>query len=57
MVGKVYGNERMIELTKEGVSEKQESFRKGRGCVEEVFTLRMIIEKLREKDKQWCMNV
>lgn len=47
----------MIELTKEGVSEKQESFRKGRGCVEEVFTLRMIIEKLREKDKQWCMNV
>ena len=54
VVGKIYGRvlvSRVKELTKERVGEEQGGFREGRGCVDQVFTLRMIGEKLREKDK------
>src|ERR1700755_879090 len=54
VVGKIYGRvlvSRVKELTKERVGEEQGGFREGRGCVDQVFTLRMIGENLREKDK------
>ena len=54
VVGKVYGKvliERVKMLTEEIISEEQGGFRKGRGCVDQVFTLRTLIEKHREKKK------
>ncbi len=43
--GKVYGEviiERVQRLTEEELSEEQGGFRKGRGCVDQIFSLRMI---------------
>ena len=54
MVGKVYGrilDERVKSLTKDSVGEEQGGFREGRGCVDQVFALRMLGEKCREKRK------
>ena len=54
VVGKIYGKvlvAKVKELTRERVGEEQGGFREGRGCVDQVFTLRMIGEKLREKDR------
>ncbi len=42
--GKVYSRtltERVVETTEEKVSEEQGGFRKGRGCVDQIFTLNM----------------
>ena len=50
MIGKIYGKvlvRRMKELTSEGMGEEQGGFRESRGCVDQVFTLRLITEKLR----------
>ncbi len=44
---KVYGkviSERVQRLTEEKISEEQ-GFRKGRGCVDEIFSFRMVVEK------------
>ena len=54
IVGKLYGralNERMVKITEWSMGEVQGGFRRGRGCVDQVFTLRMIAEKYREKRK------
>lgn len=54
VIGKIYGKvlvRRMKELTSGGMGEEQGGFREGRGCVDQVFTLRLIAEKLREKNK------
>src|ERR1700755_3177614 len=54
VVGKIYGKvlvAKVKELTRERVGEEQGGVREGRGCVDQVFTLRMIGEKLREKDR------
>ena len=54
MIGKIYAKvlvSRMKELTSEGMCEEQRGFREGRGCVDQVFTLRLLTEKLREKNK------
>ena len=54
VVGKVYGripDDRVKRITKDLVGEEQGGFREGRGCVDQVFTLRMLGEKRREKKK------
>ncbi len=46
--GKVYGKvitERVQRLTEEKISEEQKGFRKGRGCVDQIFSFRMVVEK------------
>ncbi len=35
--------ERLIEVTERKVSEVQEEFRKGRGCVDQIFAMKMLI--------------
>src|ERR1700755_1950390 len=56
IMGKVYGR---ILLNKIGINERiceeQGGFREGRGCMDQVFTLRMIEEKKREKGKDVYM--
>src|ERR1700755_485904 len=54
VIGKIYEKvlvRRMKELTSEGMGEELRGFREGRGCVDQIFTLRLIAEKLREKNK------
>ena len=53
--GKLYGRviiERVIECTEEQLSEEQGGFRRGRGCVDQVFALRSIVEKYLEKKRE-----
>ena len=55
VVGKLYGRvliNRVMRLTEERVGEEQGGFRKGRGCMDQVFTLRMIGEKCLEKQRE-----
>lgn len=54
MVGRIYGKvlvRRVKELRKEGVNKEHGSFREGIECVNQVFPLIMIDEKLHEKDE------
>ncbi len=46
---KVYGKvitERVQRLTEEKIIEEQGSFRKGRGCVDQIFSFSMEVEKI-----------
>ena len=55
IAGKVYGKiviERVQKITESSISEEQGGFRKGRGCVDQIFSLRMIIEKMLVKGKK-----
>ncbi len=52
--GKVYGRiptERLMEVTEGKVSEEHGGFRKGRGCVDQIFPM-MLVEKYLGKDKK-----
>ncbi len=52
---KVYGKviiDRMQRLTEEKISEEQGDFRKGRGCVDQIFSFRMVVEKILAKGKK-----
>ncbi len=54
IAGKVYGKviiARVQRLTEEKVSEEQEGFRKGRGCVDQIFSFRMVVKKILAKWK------
>ena len=54
VVGKVYAgvlNDRVKLITAEKVMDEQGLFRAGRGCNDQVFTVRQIMEKTIEKDK------
>ena len=54
MVGKVYAgvlNDRVKLITAEKVIDEQGGFRAGRGCNDQSFTVRQIMEKSVEKDK------
>ena len=58
VVGKLYGRiviGRVKQITEMSIGEEQGGFREGRGCVDQVFTLRMIVEKFREKKKDLYM--
>jgi hypothetical protein len=52
--GKVYGRvlvDRVVKKTEGRISDEQGGFRKGRGCVDQVFALRNVSEKNLEKQK------
>jgi hypothetical protein len=54
-VGKVYGRvliDRVVAVSEERLGEEQGGFRRGRGCVDQIFGLRQIIEKKLEKQKE-----
>ncbi len=36
----------------EKINEEQGDFRKGRGCVDQIFSFRMVVEKILEKRKK-----
>ncbi len=53
--GKVYGRiltERLVKSTERKVSKEQGGFRKGRGCVDEIFAMKMLVEEYLGKDKK-----
>ncbi len=53
--GKVYGRiliERLMEVTEGKVSEEQGGFRKGKGCVDQIFALKMLVKEYLGKDKK-----
>ncbi|MCP4337615.1 MAG: reverse transcriptase family protein, partial [Desulfobulbaceae bacterium] len=55
VVGKVYCRvviERVRERTEKWVGEEQGGFRKGRGCVDQIFSLRCVVEKCLEKGQK-----
>ncbi len=52
---KVYGKviiERVQRLTEEKINEEQGSFRKGRGCMDQIFSFRMVVEKILPPQKK-----
>ncbi len=54
---KVYSRiltERVMEITDENDSEEQGGFRKGRGCVHQIFALNMVVEYWRKIEN--CMQ-
>ena len=58
VVGKLYGRvliERVIEMTESAVGEEQCGFRRGRGCVDQIFSVRQICEKFRSKGSEVFM--
>ncbi len=55
MPGKIYGrilNERMIKITDKNMGDEQGGFRKGRGCVDQIFAVKILVEKYVEKDRK-----
>ena len=53
--GKVYGRiltERLMKVTEGKVSEEQGGFRKGKGCVDQIFAIRMIVEEYLAKGRK-----
>ena len=54
VVGKVYAGilvERVRRVTEELIGEEQGAFRSGRGCTDQIFTLKQMCEKMEEKKK------
>ncbi len=52
MPGKIYGrvlHERMMEITDKRVGDEQGGFWKGRGCMNQIFTVEILMEKYHEK--------
>ena len=51
MVGKIYPGilDRVCRVTRGLIDNEQGGFRAGRGCVDQIFTLKLIGEKAREK--------
>ena len=53
--GKVYGRiliERVIENSEGQIGEEQSGFRKGRSCADQIFVLRQVFEKMKEKKRK-----
>ena len=44
----------VTESTKEQVAEEQRGFRSGRGCIDQIFVLKQLVEKYREKEGISC---
>ena len=58
MVGKIYPGiliDRVRRMTRGLIGDEQWDFRAGRGCLDQIFTLKQIDKKEREKKK--CMWV
>jgi hypothetical protein len=59
VVGKVYGSvliEEVKRITDEKIGEEQGGFRKGRGCIDQIFGVNQIIEKKLERQKELCVG-
>ncbi len=44
---KIYGrilNERLMKITDKSVGDEQGGFRKGRGCVDQIFAVKILVE-------------
>ena len=55
VVGKVYAGilvDRVRRVTEDMIGEEQCAFRSGRGCVDQIFTLKQMSEKMKEKNKK-----
>ncbi len=55
--GKVYGRiltERLMEVTERKVNEEQGGFMKGRGCIDQIFAMKRLVEEYLGKDKVVC---
>ncbi len=55
MPGKIHGrilNEGMMKITDKNVGDEQEGFWKGRGCVDQIFAVKILVEKYLEKDRK-----
>ena len=55
VVGKIYAGilvDRVRRVTGGLIDDEQGSFREGRGCVDQIFTLNQISEKAREKKRK-----
>ncbi len=53
--GKNYGkilNERMMKITDKSVGDEQGGSRKGRGCIHQIFAVKILVEKYLEKDRK-----
>ncbi len=53
--GNIYGrilNERMMKITDKSVGDEQGGFWKGRGCVDQSFAVKILVEKYLEKDRK-----
>ena len=58
IVGKVFArvlNERVKVLTGDKVMDEQGGFRLGRGCIDQIFAVKQIVEKIIEKNKKVYM--
>ena len=58
IVGKVFArvlNERVKVMTVDKVMDEQGGFRSGRGCSDQIFAVKQIVEKTIEKDKKMYM--
>ncbi len=53
--GKIYGrilNERMMKIMDKRMGDEEGGFRKGKGCVDQTFTVKILVEKYLEKDRK-----
>ncbi len=53
--GKIYGrvlNERMMKITDKNVGAAQGGFRNGKGCVDKIFAVKILVAKYQEKDRK-----
>lgn len=53
--GKTYGrilNEKMMKITDKSVGDEQGGFQRGRGCVDQTFAVKILVEKYLEKDRK-----
>ncbi len=53
--GKIYGRilyERMMKITDKSVGDEQAGFWKGRGCVDHMFAVKILVEKYLEKNRK-----
>ena len=58
IVGKVFArvlNERVKVMTADKVMDEQGGFRSGRGCSDQIFAVKQIVEKTIEKDRKMYM--
>ncbi len=53
--GKIYRRilyERLMKITDKSVGDEQGGFRKGRGCLDQIFAVKILVEKYLEKDRK-----
>ncbi len=53
--GNIFGRiliERMVKITDKSAGDKQGGFRKSRECVDQIFAVKILVEKFLEKDRK-----